>query len=309
MSFEHIVPFFLILVAGYAAVRFKYIPDALVDGLAQFVFTVAMPVLVFGAMLRSSVIDRSFGNLMGMVAMVALAVAATMALGIVVARYVFKADLAKQQEMAVAASHSNVILLGYPAAVLILSTQAVSALTFLVGIHGFVLAVLVLAMQVILEKKKVDFKSVALDQTKNPILMALVVGVVFGRMDVNLSPQVDIALHVLGGVSAGCGLFAFGGWMVRGTVVKDQDRLQWLGAMAGLKLLVLPLLFWLIAKKIAIFGIHESWIWMAILVIAMPPGFELQAKGKPGGAKIADETIFMGSLAAIVTVSVIIHLM
>lgn len=309
MSFEHIIPFFLILVAGYAAVRFKYVPDVLVDGLAQFVFTVAMPALVFGAMLRSSVIDRSFGNLMGMVAMLVVAIAATMALGIVVARYVFKVDLGKQQEMAIAASHSNVVLLGYPAAVMILNTKALSALTVLVGVHGFVLAMLVLAMQVILEKKKVDFKGVALEQAKSPILMALVVGVVFGRMDVNLSPQVDTALHALGGASVACGLFAFGGWMVRGTVVKDQDRLQWLGAMAVLKLLVLPLLFWLIAKKIAIFQIHESWIWMAILVVAMPPGFELRAKGKPGGAKIGVETIFMGSLAAIVTVTAIIHLM
>lgn len=309
MSFAQVVPFFLILVAGYAAVRFKYIPGVLVEGLAQYVFTVAMPVLVFGAMLRSGVIERSMGNLVEMAVMFVIAVAAVMAIGVVVARYVFKVDIAKQQEMAIAASHSNVVLLGYPAAVMILGTKAVSALTVLVGIHGFALAMLVLAMQVILGKKKVDFKKVALEQTKNPILMALIAGIILGKLDVNLSSQVDTALRVVAGSAVACGLFAFGGWMVRGTIIKDQDRLQWLGGIAALKLLGLPLLFWLIAKQIGIFDIHVSWIWMAIVLAAMPPGFELHTKGKRGGAEIADDTIFMSSLAAIVTVTVIVLMM
>lgn len=310
MSFEHVVPFFLILVAGYAATRFRYVSGGFIDALIQYVFTVAMPVFVFGVMLRSTVIDKSVGNLVELAILYLIAAAAVMAIGVAAARYVFKADVGKQVLMAISGSHSSVILLGMPAAALILKTQAVSAMALLVGIHGLVMAILVLALQVIVNKKqKPGLKKAALEQAKSPILIALVAGIILGKLDVNLSSQVDFALRAVAASAAPCALFAFGGWMVRGKLIKDPAKLQWEGAIAAAKLLVHPLIFWLLAKQIKLFVIPNSWILMAVILTAVPAAFEIHAKGKRVGGEAPDSTIMMSSLAAIVTLIVIIHLL
>lgn len=301
--------FFAILLAGYLAARFRFLPEGTFEGLAQYVFAVAAPLYVFRTMTRSSVIDKAAGDLVGLVVLYILVAALVMVIGIAVARYILNARTEDQERIGIAASHSNVVLLGLPAALMVLDTKAVSALMVLVGMHGLTMALLRTGARKLRKAKTPKPGAEIVEQLQSPIFIGLVLGIVLAKLDIGLSGQVDDAIRVVALSAVPCALFAFGGILARQKLDRATERLQRDAATAVAKLTIFPFLIWLLAKPIGLFGLPTSWIWMAVILAAMPPGFELLAKGKRANGEPSGATILNISLVAIVTTIIIAAMM
>ena len=294
------LPVFAIVLLGYLAVRFNYIPQAAADGLLRFVVAVAVPLVVFRAMLRVGV-PNNLGNVFEIWGAYFLAALAVMLIGYFGARAV--PDLRRDgTAIALAGSHGNLMVAGLPAVIMILGIKYVFALSLVVGLHGLVMALLAAVVPAVASGKTKsmagDLKAAAVAQVKSPILIALVLGVVLNEAGLALPAQVDTVILQLGNnLVAPLALFALGGVLVRYSFGKDRTEAA---AVAALKLVAFPLIAWLLAKHL--FTLPNSWVWVAVLLAAMPAGFQLDAP--EGQAVEAPRTAVLAStLAAVVTVT------
>ena len=300
-----VLPAFALILAGYLAAKFRYLSEGVCEALAQFVFLVAVPVYVFRTMVRSSLLDTSLGNLVEYLVVYFLSAIGALAVGILVARFALKGGEGEQLRMGIAGSQSNVVLLGIPAVLMILDSEAISALVLLVGFHGMVMALLVTLAIRILTRRGEDLMHVFVRYAKSPIFIAVIAGIVAGKLDVRIPEPADEVLRVLIDVMVPCALFALGGTLVR---YKLGGEMPVELATAAVKLVAFPLIVWVLAMKLPLFSVPALWAWAAVMVAAMPVGFELHAKGKRGGAEVAGSTVLISTMASLVTITVLTHL-
>ena len=300
-----VLPFFLIVLAGYLAARLRYLSDNIFDGLAQFVFAVALPVYLFRTLARTSLLDRAPGNLAEFLAIYFVAAAGALLIGMLVARFAFNAGAGEQTRMGVAGSQSNLVLLGIPAVTLILDSQVLTPMLLLVGLHGLVMALIVMIVQRVQSGRGGDPLKMAIDYAKSPLFIALVAGILFTKLDIAVPAKIDTALQTIAVTAAPCALFAFGGTLVR---YSFGDRLQPEFAIAAVKLAAFPLLVWLIAIKLKLLAIPTSWAWVAVMLAAMPAGFELHGKSRRGGGEVSGATVLTSTVVGAISITVLTHI-
>jgi predicted permease len=297
-----VLPFFLIARAGYLAARLRYLSNNLFDALSQFVFAIALPVCLFRALARTGLLDRSPSNLVEFLAIYFLAAAGALVIGMLVARFAFNASSGEQTRMGIAGSQSDLILLGIPAVVLILDSQVLTPILLLVALHGLVMALIVMIVQRVQSGRGGDPVKMAIDYAKSPLFIALVAGMLFAKLDIPIPAKIDTALQTIGATAVPCVLFAPGGTLMRHSFA---NRRQPAGGAAAVKLAALPLLVWLLAIKLKLLALPASWAWVAVMLAAMPAGFELQAKGKRAGGKISGARVLVSTLAGAISITVL----
>ena len=297
-----VLPVFAIALAGYLAARLHYVAENVFGGLAQFVFTVAVPLFIFRTMARSTVLEKSLENLGEYLAVFFIGAAAALALGMVVARFAFKGGPGEQAQVGIAACQSNTVLLGIPAAMLILGSQAHTAIALLIGLHGLVMALLVSIAQRFQGGTGANPVKELIRYAQSPLFIALVAGIVFNKFSLSIPGKIDPVLRLVGSAAVPCALFALGGALAR---YRFGGRLKIEFTAAAIKLVAFPLIVWLLAVKSTLFSIPSSWIWLAVMMAAMPTGFELHAKGKRAGGEVSGTTVLISTVLSVLTITVL----
>ena len=133
-------PLFLLAGLGYALVRWFAWPKSISDGLTRFVFTVAVPALLFRLM-------SDFGHLPPVDARLLIAYfggsVIVFALGRVIALRVFRMDGAAQSVFAMGGIFANTLLLGIPLAKIALGDPALPVVSLVLVFNSLVLWTLV----------------------------------------------------------------------------------------------------------------------------------------------------------------------
>ena len=301
--FWQILPVVVIVGLGYAAVRFDFVSQAANEGITRFVFAVALPALIF----RTLAISNVEGNLQFIWKILAGyygGALAVMLLGIVVAKFVFNKGRAEQHILAVGASHSNLILLGVPAVLVLLGDRYAMPLLLVVGLHGMVMAILLTLVSRVRGGKAGELPlaiwQTIVNQAKNPIFIALVAGVLYSVFDpARLSGTwANTVLTILGNAVLPASLFGLGGMMVR---YRFAGQMPEAAAVSALKLVAHPLIVFLIANQAL--GLN-NWAWVAAMLAAMPVGFNMHnmASRSQQGATLASTATALSTALAVVTV-------
>jgi predicted permease len=304
-----VLPVAIIVGLGYLTTRFNYISSSVIDGISRYVFAIALPALIFRNMANGGLPDN-LAPVWQILLAYFIGALAVLVLGIVVGRYLLNSGQAEQNIIAVGASHSNMVLLGVPAVLMILGTKYVGPLILVVGLHGVLMAVLLTVVIRVRAGKAGEAPlaawQAALGQAKNPVFIALVLGILYdvagNMMDAPRLP--DMANSILRTLSSAlypCSLFALGGMMMR---YKWGSKVKEAAAVTALKLAAHPLIVWVLAKPLL--GLPNSWVWVAVMLALMPVGFNMQnlASRSKNAAGLADTAIIMStvlSLVAIVT--------
>jgi len=306
--FWQILPVVIVIALGYMAVRFDFVSQAANEGITRFVFAVALPALVF----RNLAIGDISGNLQFIWRLLLAyfgAALVIMLLGIVVAKFAFNKGRAEQHILAVGASHANVILLGVPAVILLLGTRWVTPLLLVVGLHGLVMAILLTLVSRIRAGQAGELPralgQTLVNQAKNPIFIALVVGCLYSILDPGKLPDtVNSILRILGSAVLPASLFGLGGMMVR---YRFAGQLPEAAAVSALKLVAHPLIVWLIAGPLL--GLN-NWAWVAATIAAMPVGFNMHnmASRSQQGAALASSSTALSTVISILTVFALLAL-
>ncbi len=304
-----VLPLAVIVGLGYLTTRFDYISSAAIDGISRYVFAIALPALIFRNLANGNLLD-SLGPVGQILLSYFAGALAVLILGLLVGKYLFKSGQAEQNIIAVGASHSNMVLLGVPAVLMILGTSYVGPLVLIVGLHGMLMAVLLTVVTRLRGGKAGQLPSAiwqaALGQAKNPIFIALVLGLAYDIIgDAAGAPRlpdiVNSILRILSSALYPCSLFALGGMLVR---YEFGGQVQEAAAVSALKLAAHPLIVWVLAKPLL--GLSSSWTWVAVMLAVMPVGFNMHnlASRSKNAIGMAGTAIVMStvlSIAAVIT--------
>lgn len=305
----NILPLAAIAAIGYLAVRFDYVSQAANDGISKFVFVIALPALIFLNLANGDIIARS-NIAWKILAGYYLGALAVLIVTMVVGHFLLKAGKAEQNILAVGASHSNMVLLGVPAVLLLVGNSQIIMLgvALVVGLHGMLMAVLLTSVLRIRSGKAGELPSaiwgVVVNQAKNPIFIALAAGILYDLLPIPKLPgEANEILGLLGNATYPCALFALGGMMVR---YKFAGHGAEAIAVTALKLAAFPVIVYLLTN--GIFGL-KLWALVAAMLAAMPVGFNMHnmASRSPSGAATANTAILLSTILSIVSVAALLH--
>lgn len=268
---DNILPTFSIVLVGWLMAKLRLFRELGVDGVAQYVFGVAIPLLLFRSTSQAVIPEAiPWGFLLSFY----LGAFGAFVIGMLVSGAVFHNGVAQQGAFGGASSYSNTVLLGIPVVLSVLGEEAKVPLFILIGVHGLIMVPLVVA--VIAIGRRIDgavsqiVREVADEFVHNPIIVALALGALYGLYMPPLPTQVDGVITTLGDTAGPCALFALGGVLARYPVVGGLGEAL---SASVIKLTIHPLIVWLLATQV--FEVEPSWVRVAVLLAAMPSGINV----------------------------------
>ncbi|MGB4948243.1 MAG: AEC family transporter [Candidatus Competibacter denitrificans] len=237
-------PLFILVFVGYGLMRFFKWPKSMSDNMIRFVFSVALPAMLFRLM-------SDFSKLPPVDARLLLAFFGgcliVFIMGRLVAWKLFGLDGVAQSVFALGGVFSNNVMLGLPLAKVALGEASVPSVALVLVFNALILWTLVTVS--VEWARHGNFSVRGFAQTTravltNPIVAAILSGALFGITGLPIPALIDAPLAMLGQpapplalVALGMGLAEYG--------VREGWRISL--AISAMKLLVQPLVVWLLA--------------------------------------------------------------
>lgn len=302
-----VAPVVGIALVGYVCVRFDYVSLDTAEGVARFAYNVVIPVIIFQTMARSGWPDR-WDNLFDVFASFYIGAAVALVVGMFLARFMFGSSHAEQRALGIGGSHGQVALVGIAAVTLILKSNLALPMLYIVGLHGLVMSLLVSLISGILGGRASDLPNAlagaAKKQIRNPLLIALVAGVLFDALNISLPGLVNSIIGTIADAVLPVTLFGFGGMMVR---YKLSGSMNKPATIAAVKLAIHPAIVWLLATEVFV-PIYGAWIWMAVMLAAMPTTMGADGPVERGGGDAAGAAIALNALLGIVSLAALVYI-
>ena len=242
-------PLFVLVFVGYGLMRFSGWPKSMSDNLTRFVFSVALPAMLFRLM-------SDFSKLPPVDARLLLAFFGgcliVFAIGRLVAWKLFGLDGVAQSVFALGGVFSNNVMLGLPLAKVVLGEAAVPSVALVLVFNALILWTLVTVS--VEWARHGSFSARGFAQTTravltNPIVAAILSGALFGLIGLPLPGLIDAPLAMIGQAATPLALVALGMGLAEYGV-----RDGWLISLAisAIKLLVQPFVVWLLARALGL---------------------------------------------------------
>jgi malonate transporter and related proteins len=302
-----ILPVFGIVLIGYTAARSGLFPQSAGKGLAFFVFNFAIPPLLFRSMVTQTPpdpIEWSFlasyfggGLLICMV-------------GAVLTKAVFRRDFAASVVSGATSGVANIMLIGVPLALTTFGDVATFPIFLLLAFNA---PVMVIATTVLIEGRHGGGdnlrnlpRNLGKSLITNPIVMALILGVVWNLAGWELPYVADVLAQSLGQAALPGAVFSMG---VSLAAYRIAGALAQVTLTAALKLIAHPLLVWVLATYV--FVVDPLWRDIAVLAAAAPAGVNVYmvATRYDAGTNHAAATMLVTSMLSVVSVAVVLHLL
>jgi malonate transporter len=242
-------PLFALVAIGYALMRWGRWPKSVADALTRFVFSIALPALLFHLMsdlsrlppVDTRLLIAFFGGCL-----------IVFVIGRVVGYMFFRLDGVSQSVFALGGVFSNNVLLGVPMAKTLLGEAALPSVALVLVFNALTLWTLV---TVSIEWARhgamsaAGFAKTARGVITNPIVASIVAGSLFGLSGLRLPGLIDRPLAMMGQVAAPMSLIALGM-----SLAEYGIRANWRQSMAicTLKLLLQPLVVWMLARLLGL---------------------------------------------------------
>lgn len=248
MTVVALIPIYLLVALGFTLVRTGYVPKDTIRPANQFVIDVFVPVLIFLIVFRMAGeggIDWEF--VLGYGAASIAAMLATM----LALRTVFAYTASKSALLSLAASGSNAIFIGYPLLLALYAGIADLALSWVLIVENLFLIGLAVLLQDLLAEGGRTRRSAVLGLAKQPILIALVSGLVLPLLVGTLWGPLETALDMMRQATVGISLVLIGGMLARS---RFGGNLPAILTVAAAKLVLHPLLVVAVFTALGISG-------------------------------------------------------
>jgi len=266
--FGIVAPVFMVVGAGYAAVRWRHFPEALVDGLVRYAADVAVPVLLFLAMTR---IDLA--SAVSVRALIAFFGSGTVCFlgAMALSRLVWKRRPGEGVAVGFASFFPNVVMLGIPIAERAYGAEAMGAVFGVIAFHSiYNYFVGFIAMETVRRDRAGPV--VALGRAfattfRNPLMIGLVSGMAANLVGLPITGIASSALEIVADSALPVALFSLGGVLTRYSLKKEMGEAL---MVSFFSLMIHPALAWLIAGPIM--GLERGFVQAVTLLAAMPAG-------------------------------------
>lgn len=298
-----ILPVFALIVIGGAARRFRLLEAASLGGLTDFVFFLAMPALLLGA-----IADGPPFDIVGVAGAYFSACLAVFAAGMAAAR-LLRLPLARAAMLGLNAAYGNVVMMGIPVAAAAFGRDALAPLLAVVALHSVILlplaGVLVEMGTTGQRRPAAILRTTLRGVVRNPVIMSILAAFVWRGLGVPMPAPLRELLHMLGAAAPPLALVclgaslpapsarAFGAEMVVGVV---------------LKLVVLPALVWTVGRWA---GLPALPLAVATLAGGLPTGANafLLARRAQGLLEISAGTVLVATSLSLASLSVLLNLL
>lgn len=265
-----IAPVFALVLVGYAVARTPVWTPGATASFSKFVYYVALPTLLFGKLASGRAFD-------GVDPLIAAAYfggcLATMALTVAFSRCVFRISGEEHALIGMAGGFSNTVLLGLPLIVLTFGDAAVGPITAIIAFNAMILIPVTTLLIELSRGRAADRRLRAIlfapipPLFRNPILIGIVAGAAWSFTGIGLASPVERYLDLLSAAAGPCALFALGASLAE---YRIAGRLPETAAMTGFKLVVHPLIVWLLCTQV--FGLDALTTGVATMMAAVPVG-------------------------------------
>lgn len=291
-----VLPVFGLIAIGFVAARTGLIKDHVGDGLSDFVFTVAVPCLLFKTLATADVPQASPWAYWAVYFSAAIMVWTSAHL--IVTR-VFGRERQTGTVAGFSAAQANTVLIGIP---LILTTYGEAGrvpIFLLIAVH---LPLMMSAATLSIEhggsghgQLRATLGRLAVSIATHPIIIAIALGLAWRASGLTIPAIPFQILDMLGSTAIPCALFAAGMALKRYGV---QGDLRVTLLVSFLKLMVQPALVFLLGAFV--FALPPVWLGAAVLFAACPSGINayLLANRYGTGVRIASSSIAISTALA-----------
>jgi predicted permease len=301
----NVLPVFALILLGWVLVRAGYLREELGEGLGEFVFRVAVPVLLFRTIAEA---DFAGGAPWRIWVAYFAGVAVTWAIAHLVATLGFKRDRRIGVLAGVSAAFANTVFIGLPLVSRVVGEDGLVAISVLLSVH---LPTMMIAGTVLMERaeRKEGVREpqslselllgIVRNLVRNPLVIGLFAGALFHTGGVPLVGPVKVMVDQVAGMAAPAALMSIGMALVRYKVAGNARIAL---AMTALKLLLLPGCVYVACRLL---GLTPEWTAAIVLTASVPTGVNawLLANHFGVGHALASSTITMTTALGVFTVS------
>lgn len=262
-----ILPVFLVIGAGYAAIWRGLLPDSAIDGLMGFATTIAIPCLLFRAIWQldlGAYFDPAL--LISFYSGAVLAFAA----GLLAARVVFGRDWEDAVAVGFVCLFSNSLLLGLPITERAYGPEALNGNYAIIAMHSpFCFGVGITAME-IARARGTGLRRLPLTvlraMFRNALVIGILIGVIFNLGNLSLPSPVMQTLDMITRTALPVALFALGGVLFR---YRPEGDLRLILFVCAITLGLHPAITLLLGHAV---GLSVDPLRSAVVTAAMAPG-------------------------------------
>lgn len=299
-----ILPVFGIMATGYGATFTPFFDDAARRGLAQFVFYFAIPIMLFYKLATAELPDAlEPGYLIAFYASAGL----TFVFGLPLFRLITGEPLRELVLCGFGSIYGNVVLVGIPVVLAAMGDSGAVPLFLLISFHTSVQYTFITVLIEGWSRGDSNWRSLPIRVGKslatNPILLSIVAGALFNRSGLLLPDLVERWANLFGQAGIPCALFSLGASL---SGYRIDGRVTLVLAMTATKLLVMPMLFWLLATML--FDVPPIYLAVGMLLAAMPAGVNTYLFAVRYGQSEAEvaATVLLSTLLAIPVLAAIV---
>jgi malonate transporter len=300
--FNSVLPLFALVLIGYAAMRFKALSAAGLEGLNRFVYLFALPVMLFFTMARSP-LDVFFD--WRIVAAYTGSSVIVFAGAIALSMLLFRGRSFQERTIvAGCASFSNIAYLGVPLMIGAFGPAAGAPSGLILLTDNLILISIVMACLEASGGGRVSVArlvlKVAVGFGRNPFMLGMLTGALWGLFGPELPGPVNRFGDLLGAAAGPCALFALGGTLYGRPIADGRGEVIF---ASGLKLFLHPVLA--AVGAFLIFDLPRETAVLIVAIAALPTGanmFVLATQYRAAALR-ASTTVLVTTGLAVVTVS------
>jgi hypothetical protein len=298
--FDIVAPVFIVVAAGYAAVRGKLLADEPIDQLMKFAIQFAIPCLLFRA---TSTIDLGVAFNWRLLLSYYAAAITCFGLAFLLVRKVFKRRPGEAVGVAFAALFSNLVLLGLPISERAWGVDGMAPSFALVSVNAPICYLVGITTMELLRadgRSAIDTSRIVVSSIfRNSLMIGILLGFMVNFSGLGLPAPLLGAIDLLARASLPVALFALGGLLTRYQLSKSLGEASLISVIS---LMVQPALTWLLAWQLQL---PDATTRAIVLMAAAAPGLNayLFAAMYNRGQDIAASSVLLSTLLSLFTIS------
>ncbi|MFY8100734.1 MAG: AEC family transporter [Allorhizobium sp.] len=302
---QDVLPIFILILFGWALVRLKILAAEIGDGLGDFVFKVAVPLLLL-RMIANADFHGASPFRLWIAYFAGVFVAWT--IGHLVSTRIFKRDQKLGVLAGISSAFANNVFIGLPLVERTVGPEGIVAMSILLAIH---LPLMMIAGVLAMERAERQTggregagiltvsKQVGGNLVRNPLIIGLAGGILLQLLGTPVPALIDGVVAQVAGMAAPAALISLGMTLNKYGMA---GNLKIAGTISLLKLGLMPAVVWLASTLL---GLSPQWTAALVLTSSVPTGINawLIASRFGVGQGLAASVITLSTAAGVVTVS------
>jgi hypothetical protein len=304
-----VAPVFGLIALGYLLGRFSVLGEEAGKGLTEFVFSVAVPALLFRMMVTAD-LGEGFSSF-ALWGSYYFSAAAIWILAALATKFILKRPARDGASISMGSTFGNIVMLGIPLALDRFGAEAATPIAIIISISSPLMwSSATLHVELASEREPVTWsrqlKELLLNLAKNPLVMGLVAGFLWRWTGLGLHPIPDKMISLLAQVAIPGSLVAMGLGL---TAFEIRGQVSTVTLICVLSLVAFPALVWLLAFHV--FALPPVWAGVAVLFAACPPGINayLFASQHDAATGSISAAVALGTVLSIISVTIILVLL